>query len=260
MILYFLFLIDNKIHSIDELESLVDAPVLGGIPRYKGKNNLLISESESNSAVEAFRVLRTNINFNLSETNEGAKTIFITSTVTGEGKTLTSINLAKILTMSDKKVLLIGGDIRNPKLAEYLKIPKKDGLSNYLLKDTLKAEQLIEHVSTANFDILQGGTEASNPSELLMNGRFEKLLAYAKVNYDYIIIDTAPVNNFTDTVVLCKDRADLCLFIVRANYLDKRSLKIVNKLHDNRKLENIAVVLNDIRSKGLHGYSYTYGR
>jgi tyrosine-protein kinase Etk/Wzc len=255
VILYVLFLVDNKIHSIDELESKLNLPILGGIPRYKGKNKFLISEVDTNSATEAFRVLRTNINFELSKTIEGSKTVFVTSTIAQEGKTLTSINLAKVLSMSSNKVLLIDGDIRNPNLAQYLKVPIKEGLSNYLADDSIKVEDLIEHVSSCNFDILQSGTNSTNPPELFMNSRFDKLLAYAKLNYDYIIIDTAPVNTVTDTLVLCKDRADLCVFVIRAKYLDKRMLKIVNKLYESGKLQNLAAVLNDISSKGLHGYT-----
>jgi capsular exopolysaccharide synthesis family protein len=258
-LLYLLFLIDNKVHSIDELSAILTIPILGGIPRYKSKKKLLISNQNTNSATEAFRILRTNMNFMLSKTKNGAKTIFVTSTIKGEGKTLTAINLAKILSMSSKKVLLIGGDIRNPKLAEYLKVPKKDGLSNYLINDVLKIENLIETISSENFDILQAGSDQSNPSELFMNKRFDELLNYAKANYDFIIIDSAPVNMFTDTVVLSQGRADLNIFVVRANYLDKRMLKVITKLHESGQLENAALVLNDISAKGLHGYSYDYG-
>ena len=258
-ILNLLFFLDNKIHSIDQLDANLSTPILGGIPRYTGKNNFIISETNTNSATEAFRNLRTNINSQLSKTSEGAKTIFVTSTTKGEGKTLTSINLAKVLSMSSKKVLLIDGNIRNPKVIEYLKVSKKEGLSNYLINDLLKAENLIEHVSSENFDILQAGNNSPNYSELLMTNRFDQLLDYAKENYDYIIIDTPAINSVSDTLVLCEGRADLCVFVVRAKYLDIRMLKIVNKLHNKGKLQNVSVVLNDIRSKGLHGYRYKYG-
>ena len=259
VLLYLLFLVDNKIHSIDELNTISSVPILGGVPRYKRKNKLLLSETDTTSMTDVFRVLRTNMHFMLSKPTEGAKTIFVTSTIAGEGKTLTAINLAKILSMSSKKVLLIGGDIRNPKLAAYLKIPKKEGLSNYLATDSLRAENLIEHVSSINLDVLQAGTHSPNPSELFMNGRFDQLLAHAKANYDYIIVDTAPVNLVTDTIVLSEGRADLNVYVVRANYLDKRMIKVLNKLQESGQLQHLAVVLNDINSKGLHGYNYNYG-
>lgn len=257
--LYLLFLVDNKIHSVDALSSILNVPALGGIPKYKGKNKMLLSKTKSIAALEAFRILRTNINFLLSKKTEGANTIFVTSTISGEGKTLTSINLAEIFAMASKKVLLIGGDVRNPKLTEYLKIPKKEGLTNYLKNDSLKPENLIEHVSTSNIDVLQAGTIVSNPSELFMNNRFDTLLEYAKANYDYIIVDTTSVNMVTDTVVLSQGRADLCVYLVRANYLDKRLLKTLNTLQANGQLQNVSVLLNAISTKGLHGYSKDNG-
>jgi len=258
VILYLLFLANTKIHSTDELSSVLDIDVLGGIPRDKSKNKLITPKTSTSSVSEAFRVLRTNINFMLSKTTIGSKTIFVTSTINGEGKTLTSINLAGILSTSSKKVLLIGSDIRNPKLSEYLKISKKEGLSNYLINDTLKAENLIENISSSGFDVLLAGTELSNPSELFMNNRFDELLTYAKANYDYIIVDTAAVNTVTDTVVLSEGRSDLTIYVVRANYLDKRMLKTPKRLIESGQLQNVAVVLNDIKSKGLYGYRYDY--
>ena len=260
-VLWLLFLVDNKIHSIEQLDAKLSPTILGGIPKYRGKNNFIISETNTNtnSAIEAFRNIRTNIGFQISNESEGAKTIFVTSTIEGEGKTLTSINLAKVLSLSSKKVLLIDGNIRNPKIIEYLKVPKKEGLSNYLVNDLLEAENLIEYVSSANCDILQSGNDSPKHSELLMNSRFDQLLDYAKENYDYIIIDTPAINSVSDTLLLCKGRADLCVFVVRAKYLDKRMLKIVNKLHNTGKLKNVSVILNDIRSQGLHGYHFNYG-
>jgi capsular exopolysaccharide synthesis family protein len=261
IIFYLLFLFDNKIHILEDLEDSLHATILGDVPKLnlKKSGNLIISNNDNSPFTEAFRILRTNIFFLLSKSKSACKTIFVSSTITGEGKSFTSINLAKILMLSSKKVLLIGGDIRNPKLAEYLNIPNKIGLTHYLADPSLKAETLIEKVPLVGFDILQGGNIAPNPSELLMNGRFDELLSYAKEKYDYIIIDTAPISMVTDTVFLSQDRADLFVYVIRANYLDKRMLKIPEKLNETGRIKNIAIVLNGTNPNGLHGYGYGYG-
>ena len=256
VLLYLMFLFDNKVQTLEDIDSALNSPILGDIPRYTGEEDLIISGANTSPITEAFRILRTNVYFLLSKKAKDSKTIFVSSTIKGEGKSFVSINLARIISLSSKKVLLIGADIRNPKLAEYMKIPNKHGLTHYLADDALKPEELIEHISSYNFDILQGGVIAPNPSELLMNGRFDELLAYAKANYDYIIVDTAPVNLVTDTVELSEGRSDLFIYIIRANYLDKRMLKIPGKLHESDRLKNMAIVLNDTNPKGVHGYGY----
>ena len=144
IIIYLVFLFDNKIHTSEVIESIVHAAILGDVPRFKGAGNLIISNADTSPTIEAFRIIRTNAYFLLSNTDKTSKTIFVSSTIKGEGKSFTSINLAKILSLSSKKVLLVGGDIRNPKLAEYLNLPEKEGLTHYLVDDSLKPDSLIQ--------------------------------------------------------------------------------------------------------------------
>jgi capsular exopolysaccharide synthesis family protein len=256
-----LFLFDNKIHSIEDLESSIDATVLGDVPKLtmKKSKNIVISNNDGSPFTEAFKIIRTNIYFILSKNKKPCKTIFVSSTISGEGKSFISINLAKVLLVSSKKVLLIGGDIRNPKLADYLNIPTKNGLTHYLADTSFKPETVIEHIPSTGFDIVQGGYVAPNPTELLMNNRFDELLTYAKEKYDYIVVDTAPVSLVTDTILLSENRVDLFVYIVRANYLSKQMLKIPKKLNTTQRIQNMAVVLNATDQNGLHGYGYGYG-
>jgi tyrosine-protein kinase Etk/Wzc len=259
MVFYILFLFDNKVHTSKDVEAEVKAPFLGDIPKTKTDKKVIVSGTDSGSVSEAFRMLRTNVNFMLTNIKEASKTIYVTSTIPNEGKTFIAINLATVLTLSNKKVLLIGSDMRKPKIAEYLGVKLTDtGLSRFLIDSNLNVQDIIEHIQETNFDIIQSGIVPPNPSELLMNGRFEDLLAYGKEHYDYIIVDTSPVNMVTDTLLLSQN-ADLCLFVIRANYLDKRMLEIPKKLHEEKRLPNMAVVLNNSDLTKGYGYGYGYG-
>jgi capsular exopolysaccharide synthesis family protein len=250
-------ILDNKVHNAEDVEDLVKAPILGDIPHAKSKNKLVVSERVRSNVAESFRLLRTNINFMLSATDKGAKVIFVTSTLRGEGKTFISINLASTFALLNKRVLLIGSDIRMPKIATYLNIKQEKGLSHFLMDRDLQLEDIIMHHEKSNIDILDTGIIPPNPSELLINGRFDEVIAYGKQHYDYVIIDTSPVNVVTDTLLL-RHHADLFVYVIRANYLDKRQLKIPKKLYKNKRLPNMTLILNDTNVK-KGGNEYGYG-
>jgi capsular exopolysaccharide synthesis family protein len=252
-------LLDNKIHTREDVEEVVKAPILGDIPSTKSKNKVIIDDQNNSNIAESYRLLRTNINFMLSGVHEGAKNIFVTSTISAEGKTFVSINLAASLALLNKKVLLIGADIRKPKINEYLKTSSKIGLTHFLMDDSLKVSDVISHNKENKFDILESGVIPPNPSELLLNGRFDDVLTYGKKHYDYIIVDTAPVNLVTDTLLL-SHYADLFIYVVRANYLDKRLLKVPKLMYEEKRLPNMSVLINDLNfEKNTYGYGYGYG-
>ena len=219
----------------------------------------MVSENDRDGVAESFRLLRTNINFMLSNVNDGCKNIFITSTLGGEGKTFISINIATVLALTNKKVLLIGADIRKPKLAEYLEINIEKGLTHFLMDNSLKPSDVIVKAKDTNFDILHSGIIAPNPSELLMNGRFDEIINFAKEHYDYLIVDTAPIHIVTDTLLLNNNKADLYVYVIRANYMDKRLLETPKTLYNEKRLPNMAVLVNAVDSKKGYGYGYGYG-
>ena len=254
------FLLDNKVSSIEDIESVISAPILGDIPKSKNFNKFIFKNDDRNPLIDALRIFRTNIDFLLSKKKSTSKNIFISSTIEGEGKTSLSINLAKTLALSSKKVLLIEGDIRKPSIAKILNVKIKEGLTNYLTDPSLKPETLIESV-VSNLDFLQSGVIPPDPSELIMNGRMDELLAYANQKYEYIIIDTTPVGRVTDAILLSQNRTDLFIYIVRANYLDKRMLKIPKKLYESHQLDNMAIVLNSSipNPNSPYGYGQMYG-
>lgn len=257
-IIYLMDLLDTKIKSRLDLEGKTSVPFIGDVPSSDSPSEIIRSESRTSTA-EALRIIRTNLEFMLTKVPEGiAKTIFLTSTFPKEGKTFVSVNLAATFALSGKKVLLIGMDIRNPRLDEYLSIPDR-GVTNYLSSKTLVLEDLIvKYDGFEDFHILPAGIIPPNPAELLMNKKVDGLFESLKKQYDYIIVDTAPVSLVTDTLLIAK-HADCFIYVARANFLEKRMLNIPNTLFKEQKLPNMCMLLNDTDSTKGYGYGYGYG-
>jgi len=209
---------------------------------------------------EAFRILRTNVSFLFTEQKQKGNTILITSTIAAEGKTSVSLNLAHSLALTGKKTVIIGLDLRAPKLLEYLELPKGGkGVSDFIVNPNLSAADIAFSVEgTENLFMIGSGTTPPNPSELLMKPRLLELMEQVKNEYDYVIVDTAPVGLVTDTLVVA-DIADVTLYIVRANKLEKEMLKLPSRLYAEKKLNNMSIVLNGVESKNGTSYGYGYG-
>jgi len=259
IIITMISILNNKVQSVEEIEKIIKAPVLGDIPKTKSVHKIVTSENERSSVAEAFRLLRTNLHYMFSKVNETSKMIFITSTRENEGKTFIGINLASVLASTNKKVLLIGADLRKPKINDYLETQSEIGLTNYLVDTKLNVSDIIIANDNINFDFISSGEIPPNPTSLLMNGRIEEVFAFGKENYDYIIVDTPPVSLVTDTLML-SHHSDLFIYVIRANHLDKRLLKIPKSMFENNRLPNMALLLNDTNYKKTgYGYSYGYG-
>ena len=258
-ILYLIDLLDTKVKTRFDITNKLNIPFLGDIPKSMTPNEIVTATSRTGTA-EALRIIRTNLDFMLNQVPEGmAKTIFLTSTIPGEGKTFVSVNLGATFSLSGKKVLLIGMDIRNPKIQEYTVTPDNKGLTNYLSSNTTPISDYIHKLK--GFDglyVLPAGSIPPNPTELLMNNKIEELFVQLKKEYDFIIVDTAPVSLVSDTLLVAK-HADTFVYIVRANYLDKRMLNLAEIMHKENKLPNMALLLNDTQSKKGYGYGYSYG-
>ena len=257
-VLFLLVMTDTKIKSRLDLEGKSQIPFIGDVPSSDSPTEVIQLASRSSSA-EAMRIIRTNVEFMMSWVEEAkAKTIFLTSTFPKEGKTFVSANLAATFALSGKKVLLIGMDIRNPRLDEYFTLPNK-GFTNYLSSKDLKIEDLIiKQPGFEDFYILPAGLIPPNPAELLMNKKVEILFKELKAQYDYIFVDTAPVSLVTDTLLIAK-HADCFIYVARANFLEKRMLDIPNALYKEQKLPNMCLLLNDTDSTKGYGYGYGYG-
>ncbi len=258
IVIYIKNLLDTKIKTRFDITDNSNIPFLGDIPTSESSNELIEISSRS-SAAEAVRIVRTNLDFVLSDKKEDqCKVIFVTSTVTGEGKTFVSANLAATFSLSDKKVLLMGLDLRNPKIYEYMKVNPL-GVSNYILNSNKPLEDYIQPVEGyKSFDVLSSGSIPPNPTEILMSKQIKELFDKLKQSYDYIIVDTAPVSLVSDTLLIAK-HADATAYVVRANKINKEMLRIPNELYKENKLNKLTIVLNDSDVTKGYGYGYGYG-
>jgi capsular exopolysaccharide synthesis family protein len=264
LIIYTSDLLNVKVSSREDLEKALSMPIIGSIPKVKSKNKIMISQNDRSGIAEAFRILRTNLDFlmaGISKTK--GRVIFVTSTISGEGKTLVSSNLAKTLAISGKKVAYLGTDLRDPKFHKFLDLPNgKDskGLTNFIMNSELTPEDIIYKDKEEDpFDIIPSGAIPPNPAELLMQDRVDVLFKYLEEHYDYIIVDTAPVSLVTDTLLIAK-HADLSIYIVRENYSDKRVLQVPENFYREKRLPNIAVLLNAAGNTAGYNYGYGYGK
>tara|TARA_R110002050_G_scaffold76183_1_gene162856 strand:- start:2434 stop:4500 length:2067 start_codon:yes stop_codon:yes gene_type:complete len=274
-IIYGKDLLDNKIHNKIGLEKLIkDVPVLAELPKLSKKDNKLILKDDRSVMAESLRILRTNLDYLIkTKTGQGKKNVvFITSSVSGEGKTFVSSNLAMILANTKRKVLLIGADIRNPKLYDFFnnknvnEISKRNtkgevGLTEYLYDDTLSPKDLVHEMLVHNntIDVVYSGKIPPNPAELLLSNRVKGLFEEFSENYDYVIVDTAPLMVVTDTLLISQ-YANHIIYVTRAGSTEKAVLDYPLKLKQEGKLNGLSFVVNDVKDSNLgYGGKYGYG-
>ena len=253
------YLLDDKIHTKEDiLKYIKNKIILSEIPHIESEEKITNSNDRSLLG-ESFRILRTNLTYIFPLQKEKlAQTIMVTSTIKGEGKTFTALNLSISFSIMNKKVLLIGGDMRNPQLHNYLTFKKNElGLQDYLHNVEIDWHNVIKSNQLGSLDVILSGTIPPNPAELLSNGRLEKLIDEAKKEYDYIILDTAPTLLVTDTLIISQ-LVDTTLYVIRADYTPKKILEFSVNLSEKGKLKNMAYVINNVGSN-YKGYGYTYG-
>ena len=228
------------------------------IPQSENSEGDLVMKNDLSIYAEAFRILTTNLKFMLNKVQGRAPIILFTSSVKGEGKTTVSINSALSLS-SNKKVILIGADLRNPQLKRY--IPgQKVGLSDYLADHNIERTQII-HPSglNPNLDVIDSGNIPPNPTDLLEDERLKILLDDLAAKYDYVLIDSAPMMMVSDTFHIL-NKADVLVYVVRAQYTEKKLLDYINHVAEDENVAKIATVLNDVKKDELrYGYGGKYG-
>lgn len=253
-------LFDNKIHTLEDLEGVDQAAIIGDIPITKSKKEFITFYEEKSNVAESFRLLRTNTNYFLSNINKEVNIISVTSTIRNEGKTFVAINLATSLALLNKRVLLIEANLRNPNMANYLNMKRNKGLTHLLIDTDLGINDVITHHEKTNVDILEAGSIPPNPSELLARDRFDEVLNKCKQNYDYVVVDTPAVNVATDTLLLGR-HSDLFIYVVRANFLSKKMLHIPRSMYKNKRLPNMTFLMNGTNyEKRGYGREYSYGQ
>lgn len=269
--------LDTKIHNKHSLDSLVsDIPVLGELPKLGKKAGKLIVKDDRSVLAEALRIIRTNLDYLIKtkEKVDGKRNniVFVTSSVPGEGKTFTATNLSMILASTQKKVLLIGADIRNPKFYSFFvgdavdKLKGKDrnkdiGLTDYLFNKQLNHEDIINPmlVHHNTIDVIYSGKIPPNPAELLMSKRVGELLQSVSEQYDYVIVDTAPLMVVSDTLLI-SEHANHIVYVTRAGVTEKKAIEFPLQLVKEGKLKNISFVVNDVVEGNLgYGGKYGYG-
>jgi len=258
VLLYIIDLFDTKVHGKRDIDR-TGIPFLGDIPQTEEKNKVVVTSKENTSVAEAFRLLRTNVDFLLGQVSTPGRTVFLTSTLSKEGKSFVAMNLASSIAISGKRVLLIGMDVRAPKILQYLGMEEQKGLTNFIFDHNIKLEDVIMKSGlTPTLDVLPSGSIPPNPSEMLMSDRVKEMFDKVKEIYDFIIVDTAPVGMVTDTLLLSQ-YADAFVYIVRAYYLDRRLLSIPEDLYYKKRLPNMAILINGTDKKKGYGYGYGYG-
>lgn len=259
LLLYLRRLFRTKFDDIQELRALTDIPVVGEICKDKNAENLVVTPGSSTPTTELFRMVRSSLQFMTA--GDGCHTILVTSTRPGEGKSFISVNLAASFAITGKRVVLLGMDIRNPQLGNYLGLKHNAGITNFLADPSLSIDSIImSSPRVQGCDVILAGPVPPNPSELLSSAAVDKLFAELRERYDYIIIDSAPSGMVSDTLSL-GHVADMTLYVTRADYTLRRDVTFVNNLSTDNRLPRIALVLNGVPMRAkAYGYGYGYGK
>ena len=262
-IIYLVELTKFKIEGRADVEKLTSVPVVGDIPLTDEKNDkngsIAVFENKNNLMSETFRNIRTNLQFML---DNDQKVILVTSTVSGEGKSFVSSNLAISLSLLGKKVVIVGLDIRKPGLNKVFQLSNKErGITQYLSNPETDLMELVQLSDVnKNLFILPGGTVPPNPTELLARNGLDRAIETLKKNFDYVILDTAPIGMVTDTLLIGRV-ADLSVYVCRSDYTHKAEYTLINELSFEKKLPNLCTVINGVDlKKRKYGYYYGYGK
>ena len=252
-----------KIEGRADVEKLTSVPIIGDIPLTDEKNDkngsIAVFENKNNLMSETFRNIRTNLQFML---DNDQKVILVTSTVSGEGKSFVSANLAISLSLLGKKVVIVGFDIRKPGLNKVFHLSNKEkGITQYLSNPETDLMELVQPSDVnKNLFVLPGGAVPPNPTELLARNGLDKAIEILKQNFDYVIMDTAPIGMVTDTLLVGRV-ADLSVYVCRADYTHKAEYTLINELAIEKKLSKLCTVINGVDlKKRKYGYYYGYGK
>lgn len=256
--LYLRNLLNDKVRDVKDIERLTNTPVLGEVTRNKGKEAVVVTRDATSPIVEMFRLIRTNLQFaTLGKPN---KVILITSTMSGEGKSFFSMNLAASLVLTGKKVVVLGMDLRKPTLSKAINLADGPGITNYLISDAIAVSDIVKPSNVLpDLYVVASGPVVPCPTELMMSPKVGVLLATLKDSFDHIIIDSAPIGLVADAFTLAP-YLDSTIYMVRNNYTPKDCLSIIDKIYREKKLKYPMVVLNytNIGKGKKYGYGYGY--
>ncbi|WP_320113066.1 polysaccharide biosynthesis tyrosine autokinase [Draconibacterium orientale] len=251
---------DNSIHLQEDIEKLTTLSIMGNVLHSADKSELVVARHPQAPITESYRTIRTNLQFKLQDKQ---KVIGMHSVQPAEGKSFNATNLASIMAMNDKKTVIIGADMRKPRLHKIFNLSNTKGLSNYLV-DQYSGKEIIQQTEIDNLSLIASGPIPPNPAELIERPAFSQLLEELKAQFDYIIIDNAPVSRVTDGLITSR-LSDLNLFILRYGVSKKNQLKFINDIARQGTMHNPALIINDIKLNRFgygygHSYQYAYGK
>ncbi|RTY92283.1 polysaccharide biosynthesis tyrosine autokinase [Flavobacterium sp. GT3R68] len=261
LLAFTLTIMETSIVNMDDIEKLTKIPVIGVTGKNPSKTNLAVFEKPKSALAESFRSIRSSLQFLYKKQKViGAKTLMITSSISGEGKSFCSTNIATVFALSGKKTVIVVLDLRKPKIFQDFNLPNTFGVVNYLIGQKT-IDEVIQKTHVPHLDVITAGPIPPNPSELILGDSMKELLDDLKTRYDYIILDTPPVGLVSDALELAQ-YCDVTLYIVRQNITKKRMLNIINDKHRKKELTNVSIILNGFENKAKYGYgygNYSYG-
>ncbi len=258
LIVFGIFFMENAILNTEDITNLTSIPIIGVIGIKQSQSNLSVFERPKSALSESFRAIRSSLQFLYKKHEiEGTKTIMLTSSISGEGKTFCSLNIATVFALSEKKTVIVGMDLRKPKIFEDFNTTNEIGVVNYLIGQKTM-DEVIQKTQVSYLDVITSGPIPPNPSELIIGDTMKKFMEELKSRYDYIILDTPPVGLVSDALEL-DEYVDVSLYIMRQNYTKKDMVTMLNNRHKRGELTNISIVLNGYQNKAKYGTGYGYG-
>lgn len=258
LVIFVMVLIDNNVNTIEDIKKMTKIPVIGIVGNKVSDSNLSVFEMPKSALAESFRSIRSSLQFMYKKQQKvGAKIVMITSSVSGEGKTFCSINLATVFALSDKKTVIVGLDLRKPRIFDDFHIDNVMGVVNYLIGQKT-INEVIQSTHIPFLDVISSGPIPPNPSELLMSDAMHEMIQELKAKYDYIVLDTPPVGLVSDALELAQF-CDATIYVARQGFTKKGMLNVVNEKHKRGELHNISILFNGFSNNAKNGYAYGYG-
>ena len=258
LFVFAIFFINNAIQNTEDISKLTKIPLIGVIGLSKENTDLAVYDKPKSALSESFRAVRSSLQFLYKQQKlDGAKTLMITSSVSGEGKTFCSLNIATVFALSEKRTVILGLDLRKPKLFDEFNLTNEVGVVNYLIKQKT-VDEIINKTHIPFLDVIISGPIPPNPAEMIMSDAMGELIEELKQKYDYIILDTPPVGLVSDAMELSQ-YCDVTLYIVRQNFTKKEMITLLNNRVKRGELNNTSIILNGFQNKAKYGAGYGYG-
>jgi capsular exopolysaccharide synthesis family protein len=261
LFIFVLELLNDKVNGRSDVEKLTTAAILGEVGHSYAEGGLAVTPNNRGYVAEQFRIIRSNLQYVLHGIEKPV--ILVTSSFSGEGKSFISTNFSSVMALTGKRTIVLEFDIRKPKVLALLNMPKKPGLTNFILGKAALQDLPVPVEGHPNLFVLPCGPVPPNPAELLLDEKFNDLFTYLRQNFDVVVIDTAPVGMVSDAMTLSKF-AHATLYIVRQGHTFKKQVGLIEEFHEQHRLPKISIILNDVKQQagygyGRYGYGYGYG-